>query len=183
MCNGFGMIVDRELNAYFCEPDEDGDCSNTKILERLGWHDNRNQFTRRFVRVQCPDWKISSFEFDEDDSVPGWAEEHKDEIVQRVAKALAVCFSALAEYVKVRDKALTEYMKVRDPAWAEYVKVRATARAEYDKVTGLARDEYVQVCATARAEYEKVRDAARATMTASMSKIHGYVPAREEVLK
>jgi hypothetical protein len=44
MCNGFGCIVDHNLNLYFTEPDRGGDCSHSEILERLGWQENTDPF-------------------------------------------------------------------------------------------------------------------------------------------
>ena len=67
MCEGFGVIVDRELNVWFCEPDKEGNCSHSLTLARLGWKENDDVFLRHFVRVQFPDWTAKSFEFDEED--------------------------------------------------------------------------------------------------------------------
>ena len=133
MCNGFGMIVTKDLKAYFCELNMDGDCSHSEILKRLGLKDNRDLFTRNFVRVQCPDWKIKSFEFDEEASLPGWAEENRQEIINLVGKTLKKAYPAYAEYKKVRDAAWAEYQKVRDATWAEYQKVCDAALAKFIK--------------------------------------------------
>jgi len=171
MCNGFGMIVSKDMKAYFTTPDSDGDVSHSEILKALGWEDTTNIHLRNFVRVECADWTIKSFRFDEDSTLPGWAEENKDEIVGFVKKALRraaparaeyekVCDAARAEYEKVRAPARAEYEKVCAPARAEYEKVRAPAWAEYEKVCDAAWAEYEKVCAPARAEYEKVCDAA-----------------------
>jgi hypothetical protein len=164
MCNGFGMIITKELKGYFCEPDTYGDCSHSETIKRLGIKENENQFIRNFVRVQCPNWKIGSFEFDEQSTLPGWAEENREEIVSMVGKMLKKAYQALAEYKKVSDTALAEYKKVLDPAWAEYKKVSDTAWAEYKKVSD-----------TALAEYEKVRDQALAEFIQKLSTIPGYV--------
>jgi hypothetical protein len=118
MCKGFGMIISSELLGYFSEPDLDGDCSHTDTLHRLKWKDNNDQFTRRFVRVQCRDWTMATFEFDEVDSLPGWAEENIEAIKALVEKVLAQAHPALAEYERVRDPAWAEYERVRDAAWA-----------------------------------------------------------------
>jgi hypothetical protein len=153
MCEGFGLIVTNELKAYFCEPDLDGDCSHSEILGRLGWKDNTNQFVRRFVRVQCPDWEITSFEFDERGTQPGWAEENEDAIKTLVELVLSRCAPAFAEFERVRDAAYAEFEKVRVPAYAEYERVYALAFAEY----------------------KKVREAAYSDMIAKLSSISGYV--------
>jgi len=191
MCNGFGAIVDKDLNLYFIEPDSDGDVSHSGILERLGWADNPNQHLRRFVRVECRDWTIASFRFDENSTLPGWVENNRQEIQDKVGKTVALCAPAWAEYDKVRDAAWAEFEKVCAPAWAEYDKVRAPAWAEFEKVCSPAwaeyeqvcapaYAEYEQVCAPARAEYVKVCDPAWAEMVERLSRIKGYVPAEKE---
>ena len=147
MCKGFGVIVDRELNVWFSETDNTGDCSHAEILEHLGWKDNGDPFLRHFVRVQFPNWTAASFEFDEEDTLPGWAEEHRQEIQKRCTKVLEKLASALAEYDKLCAPAGAEYVKVRDAALAEYEKVRAAAWAEYKKVCAPAGAELTQVFA------------------------------------
>jgi hypothetical protein len=162
VCNGFGLIVDKNLYIYFVEPDATGDCSHSDILRRLGWRENVNRFLRNFVRVEFSDWTPESFSFDEDSSLPGWAEENKQEIKDKCIHALELCAPAWAEYEKVRAPALAEYEKVRDPALAEYEKVRDLALAEYEKVRNLALAEYEKVRDPALAEYKKVLDLALA---------------------
>jgi hypothetical protein len=169
MCEGFGMIVTKEIQGFFCEPDSDGDCSHSTILERLGWKDNENQHTRNFVRIQCPDWHLKSFEFDEDSSLPGWAEESRDEIIALIKKTLRKAAPAYAEY-----------QRVTAPAYAEYQRVKDTAEAEYQRVTAPAYAEYQRVTAPAYAEYQRVTAPAEAQMIERMSKISGYVPAQEQ---
>ena len=164
MCKGFGVIVDRELNVWFSEPVNTGDCSHAEILEHLGWEDNADPFLRYFVRVQFPDWTAASFEFDEEDTLPGWAEEHRQEIQKRCTKVLEKLAAAGAEYDKVRASAGAEYDKVRASARAEYEKVLAPARAEYEKVRASAWAEYKKVCAPAGAE-----------LTQAFAAIPGYV--------
>jgi len=181
MCNGFGAIVDKELNLYFIEPDSDGDVSHSDILNRLGWQDNTDTHLRRFVRVECRDWTLASFGFDEDSTIPGWVENNRQEIRDRVGKVVALCAPAYAEYEKVHAAASAEYVQVRDAAWAEYEKVHAAASAEYVQVCTAAYAEYVQVRAPARAEFEKVSDAAWAEMVEKLSRIKGYVPAERGV--
>jgi hypothetical protein len=177
MCNGFGLIVDSDLTLHFIEPDGNGDVSHSKILERLGWQENTDPFTRRFVRVEYPDWTFESFRFDENETLPGWAEENRTEIIEKCNKALASCAPAWAEYKKVCDAARAEYDKVCDAAWAEYDKVCAPAWAEYKKVCDAARAEYDKVCDAAWAEYKKVRAPAWAEMIAKFERIAGYVKA------
>jgi len=188
MCQGFGCIVNNNLDVYFCEPDKEGSISHSEILLRLNWPDNDDAFVRRFVRVECMDWTVASFRFDEDQTLPGWAEQNRVEIINRVELISSKIAQALAEYEKVRAQAWAEYEKVRDQAWAEYVKVRAPAWAEYEKVRDQAWAEYVIVCAPAWAEYVKVRAQALAeyekvcapawaAFVSKISTIQGYVPA------
>ena len=140
MCQGFGIIVSKELELYFIEPDYSGDCSHTDILARLGWKENTNAHLRKFVRVEFQDWQPGSFKFDEDHTLPGWVENNKDEIQGKCVALLNKCDAALAEYEKVRYAALAEYKKVSDAALAEYKKVRAPALAElitqFSKIEG-----------------------------------------------
>ena len=199
MCQGFGCIVNNNLDVYFCEPDKEGSISHSEILLRLNWPDNDDAFVRRFVRVECMDWTVASFRFDEDQTLPGWAEQNRVEIINRVELISSKIAQALAEYEKVRAQAWAEYEKVRDQAWAEYVivcapalaeyeKVRAQALAEYVKVRAPTWAEYVIVCAPAWAEYVKVRAQALAeyekvcapawaAFVSKISTIQGYVPA------
>jgi hypothetical protein len=158
------MIIRKDMKGHFTTPDSDGDMSHSDILSALGWEENTNTHLRNFVRVQCPDWKIKSFEFDEDSTLPAWAEENKDEIIGIVKKALRRATPAWAEYEKVHDAALAEYEKVSDAAWAEYHKVHDAAWAEYEKVRDAAWAEYHKVSAPAWAEF-----------VAKLSKISGFV--------
>jgi hypothetical protein len=162
MCEGFAVIVDKELNLYFCEPEPDGDCSHSEILSRLGWRETGNAHLRRFVRVEYADWTPESIRFDENASLPGWCEANKETIHARCDRLLNRCAPAWAEYEKVRAPAWAEYAKATAPAWAEYNKVRAPAWAEYNKVRDQALEECAQVFAQAWAEYNKVRDQALA---------------------
>ena len=162
MCNGFGMIVSGEIKGYFTMPDSDGDISHSDILRALGWKDNEEQFNRRFVRIECPNWTIDSFRFDERESLPGWAEENTDAIKAMVERALSKAAPAYAEYERVRDAAYAEYKRVTAPAYAEYKRVTAPAEAEYKRVRDAAYAEYKRVRDAAYAEYERVRDAAYA---------------------
>ena len=197
MCNGFGMIVSSEIKGYFTMPDSDGDISHSDILRALGWKDNEEQFNRRFVRIECPNWTIDSFRFDERESLPGWAEENTDAIKAMVERALSKAAPAYAEFENVRAPAYAEFKKVRDAACAELEKVRAPAYAEYERVSDAAEAKYQRVTAAAyaeykrvtvpayaeyervrdaaEAEYERVRDAAEADLRNVLQKIDGFV--------
>lgn len=130
MCDGFGGIITRLLQLYWSEPDKDGDCSHSVTIERMGIEDNKDIFLRNFARWQCPDWTIASFEFDEESTLPGWVEENKQEIINKVSLLLAKAFPLWAEYERVRDNAFAEYKRVRDNTWAEYRRVEQTAMDE-----------------------------------------------------
>jgi len=180
--------VNNNLDVYFCEPDKEGSISHSEILLRLNWPDNDDAFVRRFVRVECMDWTVASFRFDEDQTLPGWAEQNRVEIINRVELISSKIAQALAEYEKVRAQAWAEYVIVCAPALAEYEKVRAQALAEYVKVRAPTWAEYVIVCdpawaeyvkvrAQALAEYEKVCAPAWAAFVSKISTIQGYVPA------
>jgi hypothetical protein len=165
MCNGFGAIVTAE-NVYFSEPDEDGNISHSEILRRLGWRENADPFVRRFVRVECADWTLNSFRFDENTTLPGWVDEA--EVQGRIAKILATCTTAGATYRAARATAWATYEAARATAWATYEAARATAGATYETT-----------CATAWATYKAARAPAVANMIAAFTKIAGYVPAGE----
>ena len=111
MCRGFGAIITKNLDLYFCEPDTDGDVSHSEILRRLQMPDSTNEHLRKFVRIQCPDWKVGSFEFDEERSLPAWADDGRDDIITLVQKTLVKCAPSWAEYEKVCGAALAKMVK------------------------------------------------------------------------
>jgi len=121
MCNGFGMIVSSEIKGYFTKPNMDGDISHTDILNALGWKENTDPILRRFVRIECSNWTMDTFSFDEKDTLPGWAEEHKEQIVEIVRFALAKAQPAYAEYKRIRETAYAEYKRIHEPAEAEFI--------------------------------------------------------------
>jgi hypothetical protein len=173
MCEGFGVIVTKDGRYLWIEPDSNGDVSHSDILRRAWIKDNDKLFTRAFVRVEIPTWKIGSFRFDEDSTLPGWVDE--DAVKTYCNKLLKRVAPAWAEYNKVKGTALAEYEKVKGTAWAEYNKVMYTALAEYKKVMYTAWAEYNKVMDTAWAEYNKVMDTAWAEMVEKLSSIEGYV--------
>jgi len=179
MCQGFGIIIDKDINLWFSEPDTDGNCSHSIIIERLGWRENEDPHLRSFVRVEFADWTPESFTFDETTTLPGWCENNKQEIQNKCVALLEKCAPAWAEYKKVRAQAWAEYKKVRDQAYAEYEKVCAPASAEYEKVCAPAYAEYEKVRDQAYAEYEKVCDQARADTITRLKMISGYVGCKE----
>ena len=153
MCNGFGMIISSEIKGYFTKPDMDGDISHTDILKALGWKENTDPILRRFVRIECSDWTMDTFRFDEENTLPGWAEDHTEKIVEIVRSTLSKAQPAYAEYKRICE-----------PAEAEYKRIRETAEAEYKRI-----------CEPAYAEYNRIRKTAEAEFISSLSKITGYV--------
>ena len=115
------MIVSKDMRAYFTTPDGDGNISHSDILAALGWKENTTYHIRHFVRVECEDWTIKSFRFDEEGTLPGWAEENREEIKSLVSKALRRAVRARAEYDKVSGAAWAEYEKVSDAARVKMV--------------------------------------------------------------
>ena len=105
MCQGFGIIIDKDINLWFSEPDTDGNCSHSIIIERLGWRENEDPHLRSFVRVEFADWTPESFTFDETTTLPGWCENNKQEIQNKCVALLEKCAPASAEYEKVCDQA------------------------------------------------------------------------------
>ncbi len=106
MCDGFGAIVSKVGGIYFTHPDYAGDCSHSDILCGLGWPEQHDTFARGYVRVQCPDWTIGSFEFDEDFSLPGWAENNQAEIRATVENVLNKVAPLYFKYEKEADRTL-----------------------------------------------------------------------------
>ena len=158
MCNGFGMIVSKDGKGYFTMPNIDGDISHSEILRALGWKEDTDTRLRKFVRVECADWTMKSFNFDEVQTLPGWVDEA--EVKTLVANTLKKAAPARAEYEKARASAPAEYNKATASAWAEYYKACAPARAEYYKACASARAEYDEATAQARRQYQEARDAA-----------------------
>ena len=162
MCEGFGLIVSKEMEYYFCEPEYHDDCSHSLILQRLGWKENKNQHLRKFVRVQFPNWISDSFSFDEEETLPGWVENNRNEIKEHCTELFELCDPILTEYHKICDTALTEYDQVFASARAEY---RDRPWNEYKNIGDVAWDVMM-----------KKRDAAWAMLIHEFSMIKGYVP-------
>ena len=198
MCNGFGAIVTAE-SLYFCEPDAEGNVSHSDILRRLGWPENSDQFLRRFVRVECADWTMASFMFDEDASLPGWVNEA--EVLERVGATLtrlapawaayqaatapawaayeAATAPAWAAYQAARNQALAAYQAAKDQALAAYEAAKDQALAAYEAATAQALAAYEAAIAPAWAAYQAAKDQALAAMIAEFSPVPGYVPAKK----
>ena len=190
MCNGFGLIVDKNLDVYFVEPDSEGDVSHSEILYRLGWNDSQDTYIRSFVRIEFPDWTPESFQFDEEDTLPGWAEERRVEIKDKCVDLLrSGCEPAWQTYSEVYEAASAEYDKARDPLWDKFQQARNDAWEHWEKGTDCderdtaidaALKEYRLAIKSAEKVYYQAHDAARSEMFAKFSAIKGYVPPRSE---
>lgn len=151
MCRGFGAIVDKDLNIYFTAPDKYLNVSHTDILNALGWVENRFTFSRNFVRIECPDWTINSFIFDELGTLPQFAEENQDEIKNKVAKILDRIEEKALAYKENGESARDERKKLEE----KFNEDKAKFFEEYDaKYLALER-EYLENLSNATSWEEK----------------------------
>lgn len=94
MCDGFGVIVTKDLKIWFVEPDINGDVSHERIIDLLilskilGKHADDGIKPRTFVRVEFPEWTEESFRFDQPHGLPTWCEASADEIQERCVKLM-----------------------------------------------------------------------------------------------
>lgn len=153
MAKGFVIIVTKD-RAQFIEPTMSGDVSYSWILKRAGIEEYRTPLRRHFVRVQFANWTEDSFLWDEDETLPIWA---NDEMEERCKKLL---------------------LRVA-PIWNEFNKIRVQASDEFNKIYAPLLPEYKEGRALASAEYEKVYASALADMVKAFSAIPGYVPELE----
>ena len=182
MCTGFGCLAGEDMRIRFIEPNRIGDIHHTEIIKRLGWKDTESIFLRGFVRVECPDWTIDSFHFDEESTLPAWAENGRDEIKNQVVKVLEKAapiyevfrrciMDAQTKYLTETDTARTEYYaklsKYNDVSAADNRQCKKAIRV-YDRLTGPAHK-----------KLENAEESFTAKMIAEMSIISGYVPAKE----
>ena len=175
MCKGFGLIIDKELNAYFCEPGlMETNCSHTDILERLGWKENNDPYLRSFIRVQFPSWNPAWFEFDEEKTLPGWARGYHHEIKDKCTRILKACVPAWTEYKKVHDTEFEKYRTTLSPIWKEYDKAEF-AVPKNKKIRDAAWEEYRSMRNMARAEYQLICVPAWLELIQAFTKVPGYV--------
>jgi hypothetical protein len=107
MCDGFGIIVTKDGRFLWIEPDKEGDVSHSEIISRAGLTEDHNPLeSRKFVRIEFPDWTEGSFRFDENSSLPAWLDE--DETKEKCIKVLLRVQPIWAEYDKVVDPAQAE---------------------------------------------------------------------------
>ena len=114
MCQFFSCIVTRQGDVRFCE-----DNSHETIIERLGMDDSRPLATRGWVRVECvPPFSVVRVD---ETSAPGWWDEDRVALEDRVR--------VVAERVA---QARATYIAAVDSAWATYIAAVAAAQATYD---------------------------------------------------
>ncbi len=130
MCEGFGGIVTQAGRVLFCEPDSDGNCSHSELLKRLGMKDNSDRFVRHFVRFEFPTWEVTSFRWDEDDSLPGWVTDDNK----------AACIALLLRVAP----AWKVYEETRDAAWKVYGETCDAARKVYGETCDAALKVYIK---------------------------------------
>jgi hypothetical protein len=126
MCNGFGAIVDSELNVYFTKPDENLNIHHSIIINALGWRENTDKFIRNFVRIECKNWNINSFTFDEYGTLPAFAEEGEMEIKNKIQNILEKVDPYLEQY----NEKLTELTNSFAPL---YIKLHNSNSNRYKK--------------------------------------------------
>jgi len=132
MCMGFAVIVDKDLNLYFCEPESiSSDCSHSTILYRLGWKENTDKFNRKFIRIEYPQWTEYSFKFDEIYSLPAWAEENKHEIKNKADKLLNKVKPFLDIFKKEREAIALEYSNSINKTTKIYLSGERKLKSEY----------------------------------------------------
>ena len=178
MCRGFGIVCSRELNLYFThfENMDVHNCSHAEILWELGWQDTE-VFNRRFIRIEFPNWKANSFNADEYQTLPGWAENNLEEIKNKSIKLLEKILPFYEEFKLKNGKILDKYNEVMT---TEFLYSRKQWALVNERL--LSPD----VCMKELREYSKKQDAKRARLLKqstvihkefinSISKIDGYI--------
>ena len=191
MCKGFGTIVTKNMDVYFTMFDEVGDIHHSDIIEALGIEENRNPFLRSFVRTENPVWTTDSFRFDEPGTLPGWVEENKEIIRDKVNVLMLKSFPALKEYEAIQQQAwkeykaiqqpaLKEYEAIQQPAWKEYKAIKQQAWKEYLAIEQPAWKEYEAIDQQAWKEYEAIQQPAWADARTKLRQIAGYVEGTDD---
>lgn len=135
MCYGFAVIVTKDMNLHWTAQKETfgNDQSHTDILNAAGIEDNTDVFQRDFVRVEFPDWDALRFRFDEQGTLPGWAENAEDEIQN-------ACVDLLERVKPQHDY----YAEQRAKIEAQQQNDRLDARAAYDHLSAFAESTLFQ---------------------------------------
>lgn len=88
MAVGAGILVSQAIKCYWTDIDLNGNQNHRVLIRALGWRENTDARLRRFVRVEVKDWDMKNFSFDENGTLPGWAENNVQEIKDAVAKII-----------------------------------------------------------------------------------------------
>jgi Txe/YoeB family toxin of Txe-Axe toxin-antitoxin module len=152
MAEGLAILIGQGLSCFWIEPDITGDSiSHSSILERLEWNDSENRELRRFVRVQVPSWNIENFEFDEDNSIPGWAENNIQEIKEAVEKILDKIFPIKEKFEEMYGIMMDDYYarRIKNPQGdVEYgisIQMEAALTKKREELNDIASLEYSQI--------------------------------------
>jgi F0F1-type ATP synthase membrane subunit b/b' len=143
MCEGFGCLVVKNAEGEgftlkFSEPDEDGNCSHSEILSRLGWEDSQDVYGRQFVRVEFANWSAKSFNFDEYGSVPGWAVDSEHDIQSACKKLLNRVRNAYNAHENATSDVRTKYHNAIHNVSEEYdAEVRPITKPFDDQILEL----------------------------------------------
>lgn len=123
MSNGMAFLIRQNLLPVFIE-EKMGyyDVDHPLILKRAGWKENTSAYVRFFVRVECPDWTMDSFKYDESNTLPAWAENQDEEIRYRVGRTLKKINAAHSEYLEAckGNPSMATKIKAYDKELAAY---------------------------------------------------------------
>jgi hypothetical protein len=152
MSTGMAFLVGQDRSVYWTDEDIGSyNVVHEKTLERLGWSDRENvsEFVRFFVRVECPEWDIKRFRYDEAYSLPGWARGSDEEIRTLVGKLLEKINRVHVQFEQIRlviedkideiaklDIPPDEKIKAFDKLNEELAKARAEEIEGYKKIPG-----------------------------------------------
>lgn len=186
MCEGFGMLIDKELNYFFVEPDTMGNVHHSEIFRRLCIKENDKIYNRRFIRIECPHWR-TAFNFDEPNTLPGWAEDKREEIqgiVNKVIKSISPAYKKFArEHTASYNKSVSEskialdkYRAIEVPASQQFYIDNDYQR--YCTTTRIPAKEYRSTLVKLNRELHNRESAILGELTKVMSLVSGYVPER-----
>ena len=172
MCNGFGIICDKDLNMHFVEPGDDLDCSHSDILRRLGRMDNDDSILRNFIRLEYRHWEVEDFSVDESSTLPGWAQDENSlsyrvsvEIMDKANKLLEKVQPAYKKFSKTFSHAKKLEEKADERNLHLYYNNKISYNQRYDRMI------------QSSARRQKLAGKAMATFVEEISSITGYVKA------
>jgi hypothetical protein len=167
MCNGFGMIITKDKKFYFCEQDYgDEDMSHSKILQRAPIKENNNPFIRHFVRVECGNWDMESFRFDEEETLPTWVEEERESIWLVTSAILSKVAPLYFDYRKKNQKYRAFRNKLEDGLYVFTDRINKDGRVHL--ITNIENKIYKILRKISKAMYRQY--------VKKLSQIKGYIP-------